>query len=295
MSVNILKKLGLFTSALLIAACSQTSEPVSIDLDAKVIPWHEFTYPLNNKPNIVGGYANGCIDGAKAMPLDGPGHVAMRISRNRFYGHPQLIQFIDDLSAYSATHGKKFLVGDLSQPRGGPMNYGHASHQIGLDVDLWLQNIPSHTTLTTEQRESREFVSMVDKKSGLMRLDRWDTHHGALIAQTAADKRVARIFVNPIIKKHLCETNPGAPWLNKVRPWWGHDAHFHIRLHCPKGMTGCEPQTPPPSASGCDAALDQWIYDQANPKPKDPNAVDKPKPVKVLPLFCQTLQRIAEE
>jgi murein endopeptidase len=28
------------------------------------------------------------------------------------------------------------LIGDMSQPRDGPMLYGHSSHQIGLDVDI---------------------------------------------------------------------------------------------------------------------------------------------------------------
>jgi hypothetical protein len=34
--------------------------------------------------------------------------------------------------------GKGLYIGDISQPRGGPMTSGHASHQIGLDADIWM-------------------------------------------------------------------------------------------------------------------------------------------------------------
>ena len=46
-----------------------------------------------------------------------------------------------------------FLVGDISQPRGGPMFTGHASHQIGLDADVWLTPMPDRT-LSRAERES---------------------------------------------------------------------------------------------------------------------------------------------
>ena len=35
-----------------------------------------------------------------------------------------------------------FYVGDMAQPRGGPLPFGHASHQTGLDVDIWFTLTP---------------------------------------------------------------------------------------------------------------------------------------------------------
>jgi len=62
-------------------------------------------------------------------------------------------------------------------------------------------------------------------------------------------------------------------WLNKVRPWWGHTYHFHVRLDCPAGMSTCVPQKAPPPGDGCGAELDAWLQP---PKPVKPPT----KPVK---------------
>ena len=63
----------------------------------------------------------------------------MRLSRNRNWGHPKLVEFLERLSAKGAKVGwPGLLVGDMAQPRGGPMLTGHASHQVGLDADIWL-------------------------------------------------------------------------------------------------------------------------------------------------------------
>ena len=67
-----------------------------------------------------------------------------------------------------------------------------------------------------------------------------------LIKRAASYPQVARIFVHPAIKKALCQmaTQVGKDraWLGKVRPWWNHHYHFHVRLTCPPGMEGCENQ-----------------------------------------------------
>ena len=63
----------------------------------------------------------------------------MRPSRNRNWGHPDVISYIIDLSESAKKVGWKGLyIGDIAAPRGGPMPYGHQSHQTGLDVDIWL-------------------------------------------------------------------------------------------------------------------------------------------------------------
>ena len=52
------------------------------------------------------------------------------------------------------------LIGDMAQPRGGPMITGHASHQIGLDADIWFTPMPDHV-LSREEREMDGAVDMV--------------------------------------------------------------------------------------------------------------------------------------
>ena len=46
-------------------------------------------------------------------------------------------------------------------------------------------------------------------------------------------------------------------WLGKVRPWWNHHYHFHIRL-APPGADGCEDQKPPAGDNGCGLELTNW-------------------------------------
>jgi penicillin-insensitive murein endopeptidase len=108
---------------------------------------------------------------------------------------------------------------------------------------------------------------------------RFTPGHASLIRAAAEHPDVARIFVNAAIKDHLCRTAPedDRAWLRVVRPWWGHDAHFHVRLSCPPDSPGCVDQDPPPPGDGCDASLAWWFSDEALNPPK-PATRPKPKP-----------------
>ena len=112
----------------------------------------------------------------------------------------------------------------------------------------------------------------------------WTPAHAAIIKAAAEDPKVERIFVNAAIKKALCRsTDTDRTWLRKVRPMWGHDYHFHIRMSCPAGNADCQPQDAVPPGDGCGKELDWWFRDaiikpRPAPKPKDPEAKPKPKP-----------------
>lgn len=83
-----------------------------------------------------------------------------------------------------------------------------------------------------------------------------------LIRRAASYPQVARIFVHPAIKKALCEhaseIGKDTAWLGKVRPWWNHHYHFHIRLSCPPGADGCENQKEVSGDNGCGQELANW-------------------------------------
>ena len=109
----------------------------------------------------IGSYADGCLAGAVALPITGPAWQVMRLSRDRNWGTPRLIQFIERFGANAKKVGwNGLLIGDMSQPRGGPMISGHASHQIGLDADIWFTPMPDHV-LSREEREMDGAVDMV--------------------------------------------------------------------------------------------------------------------------------------
>ncbi|MEM8596372.1 MAG: penicillin-insensitive murein endopeptidase, partial [Pseudomonadota bacterium] len=218
-------------------------------------------------PAPIGSYAKGCLAGGIALAETAPGWQAMRLSRNRNWGHPEMIAFIERLSTDAQAIGwPRIYVGDISQPRGGPMLTGHRSHQIGLDADIWMRR-PGEEVLSRSARERIGSYSVVNA-SGRDVNGNWTEGHQALIKAAARDGAVARIFVNPAIKVALCRGETGADrdWLRKVRPWFGHDAHFHVRLSCPAGATGCVDQDPPPPGDGCGRELASWF------EPPDPNA-----------------------
>ncbi|MEL7117434.1 MAG: penicillin-insensitive murein endopeptidase [Pseudomonadota bacterium] len=227
-----------------------------------------------------GGYAKGCLAGGMQLAETGPTWQAMRLSRNRNWGHPEVIDYIQKLSARVAreTSWNGIYVGDISQPRGGPMLTGHRSHQIGLDVDIWMR--PARNLgLSRVERENISSISM-RRDRGAFTNDQWSSDHETMLRAAASDPRVARIFVFPGAKVQMCKTATGdRSWLRKIRPWYGHHYHFHVRLTCPAGAVGCVNQAAPPPGDGC-AEAEQWVRDILNPpppKPVDPNA-PRPKP-----------------
>ena len=210
----------------------------------------------------IGSYARGCLAGGRPLAVDGPSWQVIRLSRNRYWGHPELIAYMERLAKDSPALGwRGLMVGDMTQPRGGPMLTGHSSHQIGLDADIWLMEMPKKR-LSKQQREKLTPISML--KKGTRRVDpsRWKDKHARLIKRAASDPKVARIFVHPGIKKALCDwAGKDRAFLRKIRPWYGHHYHFHIRLSCPQGAAGCKNQSAPPKGDGCGENLSWWLSD----------------------------------
>ncbi len=232
----------------------------------------------------LGTYAKGCLAGGEHLAETGPTWQAMRLSRNRNWGHPATIDFIKKYSRKVAKQPgwKGLYIGDISQPRGGPMTSSHQSHQLGLDIDIWMMP-PKSLKLT---RGDRENLSSVSVRSGDQRAvsKHWTKTHMEVIKLAAKDPAVDRIFITAPAKVWMCENARGnTKWLQKVRPLWGHHFHFHVRLKCPAGSAGCTPQTPgvadlSKGGNGCDSTLKWWVTDALKPAPPaDPNAPKRPR------------------
>ena len=233
--------------------------------------------------SVFGGYAEGCVAGAEQLPETGPTWQAMRLSRNRNWAHPDTIAFVKRLSEVAAAQPgwAGLYVGDMSQPRGGPMLTGHRSHQSGLDIDIWMKPA-DRLNLTVAERESLSSIS-TRRANGAFVNGNWTRAHHEILKAAASDPAVARIFVFPGAKVQMCRDETGdRSWLRKIRPWWGHHYHFHVRLNCPRGARFCEDQDPPPRGDGCaDAA--EWVQNILDPPPPDPDA-PPPKPRRELRL-----------
>jgi penicillin-insensitive murein DD-endopeptidase len=232
--------------------------------------------PANLAPHAIGSYALGCMAGARSLPVNGPAWQVMRTSRNRNWGLPQLVNLLERFSvdARQSAGWNGLLVGDMAQPRGGPMKTGHASHQIGLDADVWFTPMPDHV-LTPKERETLVPLEMVRGHYNV-NPNNWSESRARLIKTAASYPEVARIFVHPPIKAELCKWATGdRSWLAKVRPLFGHTYHFHIRMKCPVGMKSCKDQwTPKPDdGTGCGKELNYWMSGIPwRPHPRDPNA-----------------------
>ncbi len=266
--------------------------------------------PAPLEARAIGGYSKGCLSGGISLPINGPDWQVMRLSRNRNWGSPQLVDFLERLAsdAHALDGWPGLLVGDLSQPRGGPMLTGHTSHQIGLDADIWLTPMPPGRTLSLEEREDLEAVSML-KDPFSVDPSIFTDAQVKLIRRAALYRQVGRIFVHPAIKRALCKrassVGDNTSWLGKVRPWWNHHYHFHVRLSCPPGMTGCVDQKPVTGDLGCGEELDNWdkmlkksaiwMAEQNVPPPPTPGTkpakISKKKKVALrdLPNDCKTV------
>lgn len=129
----------------------------------------------------------------------------------RRYGTDRLLETIAQvLREYRALHpdAPRVAIGDLSRPRGGDFGPrfgrpGHASHQNGLDVDIYY---PRRDRLERAPRSP----AMVDRE----------------LAQDLVDLFVGAgaqyVFVGP----HVALRGPH----RVVQPLLGHDDHLHVRI-----------------------------------------------------------------
>ena len=270
-----------------LAAAPATADPLAKDV------FGAQRLPAATKPAAHGFYSKGCFAGGVAIAADGPNWQAMRLSRNRRWGHPEMIAVLERLSRDAAKDGwSGLLIGDVSQPRGGPMLSGHASHQLGLDADIWFVPMPTQRRLSAAERETMEFVSMLKPDSLYVDDRKWTPAHAAVLKRAASYGNVERILVHPGIKKKLCDTVSGdRSWLRKVRPFWGHDSHFHVRIGCPAGSPGCSGQEAAPKSDGCDGSLAWWFTEEPwRPAkgPQKPRARDVMR-LSALPAACSAV------
>jgi penicillin-insensitive murein endopeptidase len=269
--------------------CVVALAAVSAAAAARPLPsngWSAIERPTAGAPAAIGGFADGCLAGGVPLPADGPGYALVRPSRRRYFGHPDLVDFVEQLGRRARGAGLPvFYVGDMAQPRGGPLPFGHASHQTGLDVDIWF-TAETKPRPSPAEREAPALPSMLLPGGRGVDPARFGARQVSLLRLAASDPHVDRIFVNPMIKLALCRgygnaTENGGGWLGRLRPWWGHDDHFHVRLACPAGSPLCVPQPPVPPGDGCDASLEDW---PRHPNPPGPAASLTPR--RILPTAC---------
>jgi penicillin-insensitive murein endopeptidase len=254
--------------------------------------WQALRLPTPGPALSIGKCSNGCLQGAATLPASGRGYEVIRLGRNRRYGHPALIAYVKRLGkAAKKAKAGLVVVGDLSQPRGGPTPTGHRSHQTGLDADIGYVAPAGMRAghLSSREREQAGWTVVFDKKTH-EKTALWSEKVPDLLALAAADPAVDRIFVEAGIKKLMCEgPHAKAPWQGRLRPWFAHDDHFHVRLKCPTDSPQCKPQDPPPD-DGCGPSLAWWLGDTAAARPKKKETDTEPPPSSpAMPDACTAL------
>lgn len=253
-------------------------------LSAEATLWEQIRQPISGSPQSIGGYSNGCIIGAKPLALKGEGYQVIRSARNRYYGHPQLLDYLTQLGQKAKNAGlPPMLIGDMGMPAGGRFSSGHASHQTGLDADIWLRFGPMDDE--TAKNPAGLATLMVDQDAQVVDERVWTPNQTTLIKLAASDPRVNRIFVNPAIKVKLCNTaGSDRAWLQKIRPWYGHDSHIHVRLTCPADAQNCENQAALPAGDGCGDELYSWFEPKTGA-----STASKSKVLPAAPYQCQMI------
>lgn len=263
-------------------------------------PWESITTPSSGTHEIFGGYNDGCVRGALAPQETGVGYQYVQLSRNKFWGHRSANSFVEDLGKKLRPTGISFLVADVSMPRGGPFTWDHASHQVGLDIDIEYLLDPRslQRPLTAEERERLPKYYLADTDANEVIRENWSEKHVAMLRAAAEDSRTLMIFVHPSIKRKICQTPSNRqPWLTKIQPWWDHHEHFHVRLKCPAdgSSPNCRAKAEP-TEIGCDSEeLAWWFSDEwrrmyeARKKWQKDNPNPTPEPLPALPSQCQTI------
>lgn len=239
---------------------------------------------------VYGDYNRGCLTESAALPEYGIGYQSTRRSRQMFYAHPETIKAIETLGAKVFTEGLgTVLIGNLSKKNGGPLFEHSISHQNGLDFDV--SYFVSKEPLSDVMSQNYEFKSLLGYEKNKLNQKLWDEKIAELLKVTAELPQVERILVDPLIKKQLCETEKQEEWFSKIRPWFKHDNHFHVRLKCPQDSPDCVPQAPPSRDFGCEGPeFEWWFSEEAHlmrlGKLKKPSADKKATPY---PEVCQSI------
>ena len=147
----------------------------------------------------IGSYTSGCVKNSETIK-DGDGYQMMRPSRGRNFGHPVMIQFIQSYAKkLKEESGGMLLVGDIGERKGGPMEYGHASHQVGLDVDFWFWFTPEslNRPLTRDERETISAVYLTDE-AGTLKRDIW-SHRFPQMLRIALDIASGLSYLHPFV------------------------------------------------------------------------------------------------
>jgi murein endopeptidase len=211
---------------------------------------------LTGGGRAVGSFTDGRIEKGEVVAKDGRGYHQVYPERDTLWATGMMASLIKRTSEKIASDypGTIVMLGDISKRGGGSLGT-HASHQSGLDADIpYVGN--------------EGFQSVVDGRGRIK--DSFDYARNWHFFRLVASQKVLqdgeeitvlnRIFVNPTVKRGLCEwakqtgllsNSLDAEIMRRIRPIEGHANHFHLRLRCSPHYPACRNQIDPDNNSGC--------------------------------------------
>ena len=169
--------------------------------------------PVWRNSFALGAPSDGRLVRGVMLPAEGPDYftwdpVLHEVPNRawRRWGTDRLVRFLlGVIRGYAVAHpgAPRVGIGDLSKPRGGPFGPVHATHQNGLDADVYYP-----------RRDRRErppkLVSQIDRRLAQDLLDRF--------VAAGADL----VYIGP----NTGFTGPAGI----VQVLWNHDNHLHVRI-----------------------------------------------------------------
>lgn len=165
--------------------------------------------PTSTTPPSVGGGTSSPVN--TPLPREGDGFYS-HSHTSRQYGLAETIRALQTIGAkWFAAYpkGPSIGIGEISLKGGGDIS-GHASHEKGVDVDIWLMR-KDHRKEPTNYKNPEYSRPLTQELVNLIRVN--------------TVLKVERIYFND-------------PQVQGVRPWAGHDNHLHVRF-CAPGDSSC--------------------------------------------------------
>ena len=208
-----------------------------------------------------------------ALPINGQTWQVMRLSRNRNWGHPTLVEFLEQLGReghqgrLARAAGRRHVAAARRpdadrpcQPSGRPRrrHLADADARPRADAARARGNVGHHGG---RPRTARTSI----RRSGRRRMPR-SSRRRPRTRRSSASSSMRRSR-----RRSAARPAPIAPGCARCGRYWGHDYHFHIRMRCPADSPDCKPQEPVPAGDGCGKELDWWFTDAVlHPKPPPP-------------------------
>lgn len=204
----------------------------------------------------IGSYSKGTLRNADSVFSRSVNIHKLFLARKKFFTSDQMHEVLRssaDFLRQEFPDAEVLQVGDLSAINGGAAP-GHSSHQNGLDMDVVY--LTHNKRLQSPQAAYWEEDFIINNKVS----ENFHTERNfALFKDLVNSHPVQRIFVDALIKKHLCEyvvkkglnDSASQETLRRLRPLDLHRTHFHVRVRCPETDGKCTPQEEVPGGNGC--------------------------------------------